>query len=248
MRTELVYNKLQSFIAMFIAWFAGYLYFAIHMVHFSGWGYVTDFTAIFFWTGLFAFISAFAFVPIIIKCYNKTPLTRQKKLFPLATGVSSQLVLALLLLPFTNFRLFEMGGFYFGYAGIIGFIFGLSYALFQNIALFDNTNTLLGKLLIIISPALFLIFLFQLFPYTNPTLAYKYFGDNIKDKAMFYVLGKYKVGDKITDLESRLPGLTGEVLGQPSGIGMASGSGNGFSYDIKFEKGIITELVIDNGK
>ncbi|MDO7853777.1 hypothetical protein [Hymenobacter convexus] len=245
---KIEYNKLQSFIAMFIAWFAGYLYFAIYMVHFSNWGYVTDFTPILFWTGLFALISAFVFVPIIIKSYNKTLLARQKKLFPLATGASSQLVLMLLLLPFTNFRPFEIGSFYFGYAGIIGCVFGIFYALFQHVGLFDNTNTLLGKALIIISPALFLVFLFQLFPYASPTLAYKYFGDSIKEKAMFYVLGKYKVGDRITDLESQLPGLTGQALRQPAGIGMASGSGNGFSYDIKFEKGTITELVIDNSK
>jgi hypothetical protein len=245
---KVVYNRLQSFIAMFIAWFVGYLYFAIYMVHFSGWGYVTDFTPILFWTGLFALISAFVFVPMIIKLYNKAFLASQKKGFPLATGVASQLVLALLLLPFTDLRPFEIGWFYFGYAGIIGLVFGMFYSFFQHIDLFNNTNTLLGKLLIIISPALFLVFLFQLFPYTNPTLAYKYFGDSIKAKATFYVLGKYKVGDKITDLESRLPGLTGEVLGQPPSVGMASGSGNGFSYDIKFEKGKITELVIDNSK
>ncbi|MDO7848062.1 hypothetical protein Q5H92_16980 [Hymenobacter sp. M29] len=248
MRTKLVYNKLQSFIAMFIAWFAGYIYFAIYMVHFSNWGYVTDFTFILSWTGIFTLISAFVFVPIIIKGYNKTFLTRQTKLFPLVTGAASQLVLALLLLPFTDLRPFEISWFYFGYAGIIGCVFGVFYAMFQIFWPFDSTSTWLRKSLIIISPALFLVFLFQLFPYITPTLAYKYFGDSIKEKAIFYVMGKYKVGDKISDLESQLPGLTGQGLGQPADIGMASGSGYGFSYDIKFEKGIITELVIDSSK
>jgi hypothetical protein len=245
---KIVYNKLQSFIAMSIAWFVGYLYFAIRMVHFSGWGYVTDFTPILFWTGLFALISAFAFIPGIIKCYNKTLLTKQKKWFPLATGVASQLVLALLLLPFTNLRPFDMSWFYFGYAGVIGFVFGVFYALFQRVALFDNINTFPGKLLVIISPALFLVFLFQLFPYTNPTLAYTYFGDSISDKALLYILGKYKVGDRIADLQKQLPRMVGRELVQESDVGGASGTGNGYSYDIEYEKGIITKLVVTNSK
>lgn len=243
MNQNLVFDKWQTFIAMFIGWFAGYIYFAIHMVHFSGWGYVTDFSAIFFWTGIFALISAFTFVPMLIRIYNKTLVAKQKLFFPLAAVLASQIALAVLLLPFTNFRPFELGGFYFGYAGIVGFVFGLFYVLFQINPLFNDDSQLTKKMAFFVSPVLFLFFLFYLFPYANPTLAYKYFGDSIKEKAMLYVVSKFKVGDKIKDLHNQLPKDTRDVFVDSVAIfGMESGSG----YSIKYEKGVITELVIDN--
>lgn len=112
---------------MFIGWFFGYVYFAVRMVHFSGWGYVTDFNAIFFWTSLFALISSVTFVPLTIFIFNKVTKGTYNKWFPVATTLASQVALTILLLPFTGLRPFDMGVFYFLYAAIIGFTFGSFY-------------------------------------------------------------------------------------------------------------------------
>jgi len=244
MQRAITYHKVQSLIAMFVAWFIGYIYFAIKMVHFSGWGYVTDFSAVFFWTGLFAFISSLTFVPLTIKLFNKTLLNRRKYLFPISTMLLSQVALTILLLPFTNFQPFQMGLFYYIYAGIIGLAFGLIYLLFQKIEVFSTKDNKYKKFLVLIFPVLFLLFLFYLFPYTNTTLAYKYFGDSIKDKAIKSVLRKYKVGDKIMDLNVQLPSFGPGAIGN----GNMAGTMENFTYDIEYENGIITKLTINDRK
>ena len=154
--------------------------------------------------------------------------------------VISQFALTLLLLPFTNFQPFQMGLFYYIYAGIIGIAFGLIYLLLQKTIFFSNKDRWVKKILILITPILFLLFLFYLLPYTNTSIAYKYFGDSIKDKAIKSILRKYKVGDKIKDLNRELPLFGGDKIGK----GNAAGSMESFSYNIQYENGIITELII----
>lgn len=244
MQLDITYDKIQSIIAMFVAWFIGYMYFAVRMVHFSGWGYVTDFSAVFFWTALFALISSITFVPLTIKLFNKTELKKMTFLFPVMTMLVSLVALTILLLPFTNFQPFQMGLFYYIYAGIIGVAFGLIYLWFQKKSFFSDKNRLAKKILILVSPILFILFLFYLFPYTNTTIAYKYFGDSIKDKAIKSVLSKYKVGDTIKDLNRELPSFGGDTIGN----GNMAGSMDNYSYNIKYENGIITELTINESK
>lgn len=238
------YDVIQSLIAMFIAWFIGYIYFSIYMVHFSGWGYVTDFSAIFFWTGIFAFVASITFVPLTVKLFNKFLFVRTKVLFPLFTVLASQIALTILLLPFTNFQPFQMGVFYYIYAAVIGLVFGLFYLWFQTRCFFSNKDRITKRIAILISPIVYLLFLFYLLPYINPAIAYRYFGNSIKEKAIEFVLSKYKVGDEVKEINNQLPGFTGNIISK----GNMSGSSENFSYNIEFENGIITKITISNIK
>ena len=226
---------------MFIAWFVGYIFFSIYMVHFSGWGYVTDFSAVFFWTGLFAFVTSLTFVPLTIKLFNKLSF-KKKVLFPIITLLVSQIALTILLLPFTGLRPFEMGAFYFFYAAIIGLAFGLFYIWFQTKNFFSDKSRIVKKVVILSSPIILLLFLFYLFPYLSPSIAFKYFGDTIKDKAIEIVLIRYKAGDKLKDLSNQLPGF----IESTNDKGSAFGSTEKFTYNIEFEHGFITKMTLTN--
>lgn len=229
---------------MFIGWFFGYVYFAVRMVHFSGWGYVTDFNAIFFWTSLFALISCVTFVPLTIVIFNKVTKGTYHKWFPVATTLVSQVALIILLLPFTALRPFDMGVSYFLYAAIIGFTFGSCYYIMQVNNFCGADDSKLKKTAVLIVPVAFILFLFNLFPYIAPSIAYKYFGGTIREKATKHVLQSFNPGDKITDLNAKLPGFGGSTTGS----GSISGSGGAISYDIKYDNGIITNITVDNNE
>ena len=244
MHKKLTYDIPQAFVSMFIAWFTGYIYFAIHSVYFSGWGYITDFSAIFFWTGLFTFICVFTFVPLIIFLFRKTSLSRSNIFFPLFTILFSQIALTILLLPFTDFQPFQMGFFYFVYAAVIGLAFGLFYLLFQSKLNLKDKKQWIKKTIFLFFSVLFLVFLFYVFPYVSPGLAYKYFGDSIQDKAIISVLRKCKVGDTIQKINCQLPNFASNTRGK----GMMSASMDNFYYNIEFENGKITKLITKDTK
>lgn len=54
------------------------------------------------------------------------------------------------------------------------------------------------KIAVLLIPVAFVLFLFNVFPYIAPSLAYKYFGDTIREKATQHVLHSFNPGDKIT--------------------------------------------------
>ena len=244
MHKTLTYDIPQSFVSMFIAWFTGYIYFAIYSVYFSGWGYITDFSAIFLWTGLFAFICVFTFVPLIIFIFKKISFSRSNIFFPFFTILFSQIALTILLLPFTAFQPFQMGLFYFVYAAVIGLTFGLFYLLLQTKLHLNDKKQWIKKTIFLFFPILFLIFLFYVFPFVCPGLAYTYFGDSIKDKAIKSVLRKCKVGDSIQKINNQLPDFANNM----SGKGMMSASMGDFYYNIEFENGKITKLMTKDTK
>lgn len=242
MQLAIIYRPLPAILAMFIAWLAGYAYFAIRSVHFSSWGYVNNFTFIFNWTGIFALISSLIFVPLLLKLITKTSFITNKAGFLLAVLLCSQLALILLLLPFLGFHAFLIGKFYFGYAAVIGIVFGLIYPQLQSLHLFSKRGWTAAKLLAFTLMPLFLAFLFYGFPYLTPSLAYTYFGDSIKDRAARSVLAHHKIGDKLSNLQQELPRLIGNEDACQGCTGSLSAEG----YELAYKDGVITELAETN--
>jgi len=245
MQKSITFNIIQAYLAMFIAWFSGYIYCSIRMVHFTRWGYVTDFSYVLSGTGIVAAISIITFVPLTIFIFKRIRINYNYLFFPIATLLSSQIALSFLLSPFNQGiplgLPFTQREFYYTYAGIIGLVFGVAYVVLQNKYLFGSNSSLLGKTILFSSPILFLLFLFYIFPYLIPSIAYKYFGDDIKDRAIIGVLSKYKTGDNIMELQKDLPNFGVDSIGTGSMLGERSA----YRYEIVYENGIITKLYID---
>ncbi|MGR6088072.1 MAG: hypothetical protein ACU4F9_07845 [Arcticibacter sp.] len=245
MKRAITFNIIQAYLAMFIAWFSGYIYCSIRMVHFTRWGYVTDFSFVLSGTGIVAATCIFTFVPLTIYIFKKIKINYNYLFFPIATLLSSQIALSFLISPFNESVIFGLPftqrEFYYTYAGIIGLVFGVAYLVLQNKYLFGSDSSLLGKTILFSSPILFLLFLFYIFPYLIPSIAYKYFGDDIKDRAIIGVLSKYKTGDNIMDLKKDLPNFGGHSIGTGSILGERSA----YRYEIEYENGIITKLYLD---
>jgi hypothetical protein len=244
MQLTFTYGKTQVLLSMLLGWCFGYAYFSIRMVHFSGWGYVTDFNSVVFWTSLFSAISTFTFVPLTIKIFNKLTKGRFTYCFPVATFFSSQVALTILLLPFTEFRPFEMGTFYFLYAGVVGFAFGAFYYFMQTKNIFGTSMSKSKKFLVLIATTLLFYLTVSFLPIVSPSIAYRYFGDSIKSRAVRHVLGQLRPGDKLAHLNSRLPGFIGDVFDS----GSTAGSDDGFSYDVKFDQGVVTSINLDDSE
>ncbi|MGI4875506.1 MAG: hypothetical protein ACRYFX_30495 [Janthinobacterium lividum] len=245
MSPPLTYNFLQVFWAMFVGWLAGYLFYAVQMVHFSEWHRVTDFRAIFFFTALYAGLSAVIIVPLLFWILRRLGLAENRLAFVVLMTVAAPLALLLIgLLLGGVLTLNELSEYFTSllalYAAIIGLVFALAYLALRH---YQGGGTSTGaRGFLLASPALALAFLFYGLPYLAPALAVRYFGDAIAGRAARHGLARFHVGDRLADVRRALPYLVGENVDDgPDSAGYFGGSG----YHVAYQDGVITELDLD---
>jgi hypothetical protein len=124
---------------------------------------------------------------------------------------------------------------------LAGLIFGLSYSLLikaNNLIEFLNKRPIF-KVVLILSPAIFIFFFFWALPMLAPAIVYQYMPDQIQAQIIAQTIPRFKVGDDIKVLKNALPGYFDHIQ---DGKGNMMGSMEGFAFVLQVNCGKIIRL------
>jgi len=160
-----------------------------------------DVGVILFWSSLFhlIFYGLFILIPrkLIIKLSEKLNVI----LFSIISGIYS--LLGFVILIGWLFLQSDFSGVFLD-ALVCGIIFGFSFHTMWTKKRTDFKQ--IHLIPILITPFVFLLIYLFAFPKLLPSIAYKFVPKNIQHDILINTIPKFKVGDKLTDLQSALPG------------------------------------------
>ncbi len=232
------FNIFAGLLAMYVAWFLGYVFHAVYNVDLLGYG-IGDFSFIVIWSAIYCIVSLFVFVPIAVWLSNKFNKARHPFLwFSTLAGPVAMFTISLC------FGLYpDRAGwwYYYFYALVVSFSFGFLYPLAYWLK--DFINVWLYWAIGMGFPIVSLALLTYVMPLVFPRIAYCYFGEPIKGKALEHVIRNIEVGDTAAELNKKLPGLFTDfvkkkqnhpriIRSKGSSIGT---SRSGLEYYIEFE-------------
>jgi len=229
-----------SFAAMFVGWLAGYAYYALYEVHFSGLGYVEDFGYLVWGSLILTAVAWGVFVAPVLPKLGQEGIIVRLGFFPFAAAVYAAIAFTILI-----GWMFMIDGnlLYHGQAVVIGFTSGSAYLLLVRTPLrrFLNSRPRLTVPIMYALPLAGFVVFYGVVPRFIPSLAYVYYGGSVKEQLVEETLGSLRMGDSVQELSERLPGLVPEEF-LDGGSSTISGSTTRFSYTVVVDSGRVASV------
>ncbi len=232
-----------SFAATFAGWALGLAWKVAAQVLGPGFGYVTDFEAFTFWSGLFAFAAWIAaFVPIALRFELESGIYRPRTA-PLFGAVCGLACAALCLLPLGALEL--LGSWPIaGQAMVVGGTSWTIYALAIRRWSWLRRPVGRGVLLCATAPfaaaALFVFVLWPTIERSAPSFAYTFGTSAVRQRVFERVLRALQVGDSLADLHRLLPDTFPRET-----TGMSGQLGADLVWRIRFEAGRVSAVTVE---
>jgi hypothetical protein len=226
-----------GFFSMTIAWSLMNIVYSIYLVAKDG--RADDLGVVIFWSGLFMFIAWTIFIIYPLHKLNHSGQLFKPTVFPLISTLYGTVAYTIIVGGlFRNIQLLMM---FLPLAILAGLIFGLSYSLLikaNNLIEFLNKRPIF-KVVLILSPAIFIFFFFWALPMLAPAIVYQYMPDQIQAQIIAQTIPRFKVGDDIKVLKNALPGYFDHIQ---DGKGNMMGSMEGFAFVLQVNCGKIIRL------
>ena len=209
-------------------------------------GKTNDSGIILFWSAIYIFISWSIFIWLPKRIFNNIKFGKFILLATPIMGIYAGVIYTILLGKIFNFS--EAYIYFLPYAVLTGLIYGVFITMDKY---FEKTSSNLFFAVPIIG-VIFYIF----FPFILPSQAFKYMPDKIQDKIVSVIIPKLKIGDPYKLCLTKLPNGFNAEKGIRNSFALAtiedeipddystslSASNEFINFDMKVEKGIITEL------
>lgn len=224
---------------MALGWILTLLGYALNEVHFSPNGAVDDFGVLIFWSAFFVMLAWIFFVNMPFQKLNHSSRIFSPFILPVLSGVYAVAVFFLLI----GWLFLHRETIIFWFLTLsIGIIAGIAYSnLIRQSWMIAKVETKLWmRVLIFLLPFKIALIFLVVFPFVFPSTAFRYMPDTIQDKIVAHTIPRFSPGNDFEKLRNALPGYFDTMVPHNSG-GMAAHI-SGFSFNLKVEKGKITEL------
>lgn len=238
-----------SFISIFFGWCCAYFAWILIQVHGPGCGYITDYEFMLLWPAIYVFAGWITFVlPVVGFVDHRYRFFQQG--YSVMFGATCGIAVFVLLTGITGLwgLLWELWKsiYFLGFAAVVG---AITLSMYSMLVSSDQIQELSRRSYF--SPTTFsipivAILCFNLLVWPGvellfPVIAYRYGSTTVRNRIEERVIRTVKAGDRFEDLKAKLPGNFGS-----GGTVLLSSRGDGFSYKILFEDGVVSSIETTN--